>query len=322
MTNRYVGIKKQAGDYDSETWTDQTSSNAHFLDAVSEDIGQDRGLIFPETSAQRVMRNRLPGPISISGDVQVPVYTIGTPTLFYYALGAATTETIASPNGHFMHTIKAANVPPTFQMEIGKDRKAHRYVGCVVKGMTIDYDPAESVLATFEVMPRKEIAAADLASVTFPDYNILERASSGTEIATEINDAVADFMESVSIEMDNGFVDDNHVLGNRYIPEKYVQTLDLSGSMEIGYDSYDRYESVVDEEQWKVELSQTHGTADTTRSFKVELPQIALMTANLPTEGSDRFILSVDFKGERQASSDDLIVITVQNKEAATAIVA
>lgn len=341
---RYIALMKHLSTdgYDLETWKDAITASApagdppvvtytlagHLLDQTSEDIGIDQGFIFPETSAQRVMRNRIPGQIAVTGDVQVPFYSTGTPTLIYYALGAAST----TGSGPYVHTIKA-DEPKIFQMAVGKDRKEHRFAGCVVSSMTIDYDPSETVLTTFSIMARKELTGATLEPGTpFPDYNILERAIGGTEVSTKIGVKVgsattqasvaANYMESVSIEVDNGFVDDNYVLGSRYIPEAYEQNHTLTGSMEIGYDDYARYKAVVDENQWKVDLDGvTRGSAGTTRKIQVQLPLVTLNTANLPTEGTDRYILSVDFTGQREGASDDLIVVKVTNGENNTSLV-
>lgn len=322
--NRYIGIRAQAGAFTSTTWGNPlTAANAHYIDQTSEDIGIDQGFIFPETSAQRVMRNRIPGQIAISGDIQVPVYSVGTPTMIYYALGKVTKAANAAHASVHDRVITAATVPPTFQMSVGKDRREHRFMGCCVQSMTLDYDPSETLLATFTVMARQEIASAAVATGTlFPDYNDLERAIGGTEVNTKIGvdggtPADVNFMESVNIEMDNGFVDDNYVLGSRYVPAKYAQNHTVTGSMEIGYDSYERYEAVTDEEQWRVLLNgPVRGSGETTRQVRVELPQLALNNVNLPTEGTDRYILSLDYTGERRGNSDDLLIVTVTNAEA------
>ena len=167
---RYVAVKANTN-FKSETFGSPISATTgHFLDQISEDIGMDRGLIFPETSAQRVMRNRIPGQVAISGDIQVPLYSKGTPTLLYYALGTDTyDDNVRSTAGLHKHVISAAPVPKTFQMAVGKDIKEHRYMGCVVRSFTLDYDPSESVLASFTIMCRIEVAAGNIiANPTLP----------------------------------------------------------------------------------------------------------------------------------------------------------
>lgn len=312
MTNRYVMVIKSSGDYDSDTWP-TSLTNAHYLDATSEDMGQDRGFIYPNTSAGRVNRSKLKGPVKIEGDVQFPVYIDGTPSMIYYGLGGVTTTETGTNTGVFDHVIKKTTVPPHFDMEVGKDLKAHRFKSCVVKTMTFDYDPSEAFLATFSVLARKELAAGTLAEVTFPDYNIAKRAAAGTEVKTQINDAAVNYLESVSIEIDNQFVDDHFALGSRYLPNKYVQGLEVTGNIEAGYGDYARYQEILDETPIKLSLKHSINSANAT--FETVLPQIALDTGNLPTEGSDRFMIKTDFTAERTATSDDIIIVNARNTE-------
>ena len=336
---RYIGVQRDS-DFRNDTSAALTSGTAQFLDQTSEDISVDMGLIFPETSAQRVMRNRIPGQIGISGDIQVPFYSRGTPTLIYYGLGAEPEsddnydlDGNGAVTGLFEHVLRASfdELPPTFRMGVGKDLKEHRFNGCCVQTMTFDFDPSESVLVTFGVMARREVTAGDLATLPsdFGDYNEAERVVSGTEMEVKAKfgsdaEAVVNSLESMTIEVDNGYVDDNFVIGSKYIPEKYVQNHTVSGSLEFGYDSYDRYKSVIDEDVVKVELASSKSslaakTDEEHRFIKVELPQVALMNVSLPTEGTDRYILSIDYQGERDdtdtSNPDDLIVVTVRNEQ-------
>jgi len=357
--NRYVTIRKHAtqrtaAGYRDEDWgadhdgTIGAGGNAHILDQTSEDIGQDRGLIFPETSAQRVMRNRISGQVAISGDIQVPVYSVGTPTMIYYALGDIDTTadkdidggTTANKIGDQLHVIKPtldSVAMPYFQMGVGKDLKLHRYVGCVVRTMTIDFDPSETVLATFGILVRREIDEDDITTSTFPsnlDYNVRDRAMGGTELVTTVKDVsdnnnVLDIaVESLSIEVDNGFIDDQYAIGDQHLPNAYAQNLAVNGSMEIGYSEHGHYKAVLDEAAWNVVMkgkflqSVTSGSAaaqkSSRRQIKFELPEIALKTANLPTEGTDRYLLNVDYEAERKAGSDDLIIFSCLNTEEET----
>ena len=240
--NRYLGVIGEgftAGERNfGADWADipHTGNNkGHYLDQTSEDIGMDRGLIFPETSAQRVMRNKIPGQVGVSGDIQVPFYSKGTPTLIFYALGknVPVEGTSYNPPGNLpshanldKHTITAADNSasiPSFRMAVGKDLQEHRYNGCVVRTMTIDIDPSESVLVTFGILCRDEVErdsinTADLFDGAGVDYNIKDRAVSGVELDMKMrksghtDTSLKSYtnVESLSIEMDNGFIDDHY----------------------------------------------------------------------------------------------------------------
>ena len=369
MTTRYVAIRRgatgtSAGDIAKQEFNYKTFEGvtvngdpsdiepiAHFLDQTSEDIGQDRGLIFPETSAQRVMRNKIAGQVAVSGDIQVPLYPTGTTTMIYYAMGLRSTE---GSN----HRITNRNTAPrVFQMEIGKDRRPHQYVGCVVRTMTIDYDPSEVVLVTFGIMCNRELKTFPAFKPNYTqgnknesyytlgkykagtgnpgDYNIADRAFGGVEIdvfakkgntsgAWSNGDMVKN-VESFNIEVDNGFIDDNYVIGDRHLPNAYIQNFTVNGSMELGYSDNSDYVAVLNEQYQRYRFLAGYGSGGTRRKVDVELPQIALKTGNLPTEGTDRYLLNIDWEAERKggtgADKDDLIIIDVANGESAAQIV-
>src|SRR3990172_10415019 len=103
--NRYVMVELQA--FTTETFVAfAAAAAAHAVDTASEDISEDHGFVYPITSAKRLARNRLLGPRLSGGEVAIPMYTRGTPTLLYYALGAgATVQEAAGPPANYKHTI-------------------------------------------------------------------------------------------------------------------------------------------------------------------------------------------------------------------------
>ena len=111
------------------------------------------------------------------------------------------------------------------------------------------------------------------------------------------------------------------------MPNAYAQNLSVNGSLELGYDDEEDWDAIVGEDEWEVQMigpqligGRKTKTSDTTasadvRQISIELPQIALKTGNLPTEGTDRYILNIDYECERKANSDDLIKVIVVNDE-------
>jgi len=122
VNNRYVIFEKQA--WATETFAAfAAAAAAHAIDQVSEDISEEHGFVYTRTSARRLARSRLLGPRVSGGEIAVPLYTRGTPTLLYYALGQVTTTEpvtlLVPPN--FKHVIVPSTTIQEFRMGIGKD---------------------------------------------------------------------------------------------------------------------------------------------------------------------------------------------------------
>lgn len=323
--NRYIVFEKQEFT-DEEYAVFPTAALGHVIDQVSEDISEDHGFVYPETSAKRLPRNRLLGPRLSSGDVAVPMYTRGTPTLLYYALGKiVTTEQGNSEPSNFKHVITPDSSIPSFRMGVGKDLNEHKFVGCAVKNLKIDYTLTDPALATFELLVRKELSPpGDLIVPVFPDYDVKERTFLGTEVTTEVDGEAVKYVRSLSIELDNGLSEDTHSFGDRYLQNLRVQTLAITGSMTIAFDSIARYQAVLDEAEAKFEFSFKTGVLGEAgyREINIVLPKVSYNSANLPTDANNEYVLEVEFTAEVDAgeSEDKAIVITAYNDETAAEV--
>lgn len=318
--NRYIMFEEQAFALDTFA-AFAAASAAHPVDQVSEDISEEHGFVYTETSAKRAARNRLLGPRVIGGEIAIPLYTRGTPTLIYYALGKVTSVSeAAGPPENFKHTIEPDTTIPPFKMAIGKDLNEHQFVGCAVKSLKIDYTVGEGALATFDLLIRKELSPpATLQTPTFPDYDVKERTFLGVEVVVEIDDTPqTGVVRSLSIEISNDLVEDNHAFGDRFLPDLRVQGLTITGSMTLAYNTLADYQDVLDESEKKFSFqffTGTEGMVDY-RSVHVILDKLSFDTVKLPTDGNKEFILEVNFTAEVDpAASGELIQIIVHNDE-------
>lgn len=309
MTNRYGLFQKIATFTTAMPAT--TATSGHNIDLISEDIAGDKGWVYPVTSAQRLKRNRLKGGISYGGDIQMPLYPRETPSLLYYAMGKDTT----TANGTlFKHVMEPDTAIHSFVASIGKDKKEHNFSGGAMKGFTIDLEVNEPVLVTFDTMFRKEEAEGDLLDITWPDFNIDERAFSGVDMEVEVDGNDVSYIESATIEYQNTIVDDNYVLGSQFLPELYVQEIEVTGTLEIGYNDFDRYELFLDEDDPSLEFEGDFGRGGDNRNLHITLKQLSFNTASLPTDSSNRYLLELEYMAERD-SSGDLMEIEVLNDQ-------
>ena len=301
MTNRYAKFQKSTN-YVVDTWP-ADSANNHEIDIISDDISGDKGFIYPETSAQRLKRNRLEGGIVYTGEIQIPAYPREAMSMLYYALGSLTSA-MPDASGVIKHTVKMATTIPNFNLAIGRDKMEHRYTGGCLKGLTIDYEVNEPVLLTCDTMFRTELASGALDTITFPDYNVLEKAFAGAQVEHKINNTTVHYIESASVEIANSIVEDNFTLGSRYLPNKFVEGLEVTGNFEIAYSDYQRYADFLNEQELKLQLIASYGGAATAREFELSLPNLSLNTANLPTDSTSRYLLETEFMAQRDSTNN------------------
>jgi len=294
---------------------------AHAVDQVSEDISEEHGFVYTQTSAKRVHRNRLLGPRVSGGEIAVPMYTRGTPTLIYYALGGVVTVSeAAGPPENFKHTISPASSVPSFRLAVGKDLKEHQYVGCAVKSLKIDYSVSEPAMATLDLLVRKELAPATLQTPTFPDYDVKERTFLGTEVTVKVNDVSIGYVRSLSIDISNDLVEDNHSFGSRFLPDLRVQGLEITGTVTIAFSDIARYNDVLNETENKFSFQFSTGVFDSAgyRNCEIILPKISYDSGKLPTDENKEFVLEVNFTAEVDPGvNDNPIQFIFHNDEAA-----
>lgn len=314
--NRYVIFETQG--FALETYaTFGTAALGHPVDQVSEDISFDHGFVNPVTSAKRAPRNRLLGPITGGGDLGVPMYSLGFSTLCYYALGKDVTVA-GTPAANYKHTMTPGTTVPAFRMGVGKDLNEHKFVGCAMKSMKLDYSTDSPALATFDVMVRRELSPPGaLITPSFPDYDVAERPFLGVEVLAEVDDVANLSVRSFDVEINNTLVEDNHTFGSRYVPVLVVQELEVKGSFSMTYDNLTRYLDVLDENEPKLEfLFQHDAVGDTEHRFlNVILPKVSLDVGKLPTDGNKEYIVSVDFTAEALTNDDEVIIIEINNEE-------
>jgi len=322
VNNRYVIFEEQA-------WAIETfvafaaAAAAHAVDQVSEDISEEHGFVYTETSARRLARSRLLGPRVTGGEIAVPLYTRGTTTLLYYALGQVTTTepiTLLTPP-NFKHVIVPSTTIPSFRMGIGKDLNQHQFVGCAIKSLKLDYTIGDPAMATFDLLVRKELTPpGTLLTPTFPDYDVKERSFLGTEVVAKVDGATVGYVRNFSVDIGNDLVEDNHSFGSRFLPDLRVQGLEITGSVTIAFDDIVRYTDVLDEVEVKLEFLFATGTIGTAnyRQMEVILGKISYDSAKLPTDGSNEFILEVNFQAETDPGVDENgIQLVVYNDETA-----
>jgi len=317
MADRYFQFETKS-DFTSESFG-AFGVNDHVLDVSGEDITGDQQYIYPQTVTGRTRRDRIQGPKKFGGSIDTPVFAVGATSLLYYGLGTVTTTTNTPTTAHNSHAITKAKTIPFFRAAVGRDLAEHQYVGGIVNGFTLDYDPSEVLMASFDVLFRRELALGTLSTIPestfFPDYSVADRTFGGTEISTEVDGVpLTDCFESVSISVENNVSDDVYCLGSPYLSAGIVAGLEVTGSFDLMYDATTRYTDFLNGTELQFELKATYGATTTERRVWTDLPKISLDTNKLPTDNIERYVQTIDFTAENDTNGDP-IIITVVNAE-------
>lgn len=318
MVDRYFQFETKA-DFTSESFG-AFGVNDHKLDVSGEDITGDHQYIYPPTATGRTKRDRITGPKKFGGPIDTPVFAVGATTLLYYGLGTCTTTTNTPTTAHNQHVLTKGKTLPFFRAAIGRDLAEHQYVGGIVGGFTLDYSPSEVLMASFDVMFRRELSPlgtlkTDSEASFFPAYSTTERTFGGVEVATEIDGVDAgDCFESATISVENNVADDAYCLGSAYLSAGIVAGLEVTGSFDLQYVSTNRYTDWLDGTERQFTLKATHSATTAERRVWTDLPKLSFDTTKLPTDNIERYVQTVDYTAESDSNGDP-IIITVANAE-------
>ena len=324
MTKRYTRFETQAAmTTNDSSWT--PAGTAHILDVSGEDINVDNGYIYPTTQSNRTYTRGVKGPVKIAGPIDTPLFPKSAASLLYYGLGSCTTSGSSAP---FTHALKKGDSIPQFSCEVGKDVKAHKFVGGIVNSISIDYAPDDTLNASFDCVFRKELATSALATVTFPDFDSADRAFAGHECAFKLGAAeggspsASTICEAFSVSIENNVSDDAFALGDRYLPANIVAQLGITGTMDVRYDASTQYDDFLATTEKEVHLvADNGGSSAASRKITLKLPRIAYDTNRLPTDNVERFVQAISWTAEPNAAGDPILVDVV-NAEANAAFVA
>ena len=315
MTNRYTRFETSTAisTHDS-SWT--ASGNVHILDVGGEDISTDNSYIYPKTASNRTTKHRIVGPLGITGPIDTPLFPEEAATLLYYGLGSVATTGSAAP---YTHVIKKGSSLPFFSLEVGRDQKAHKYIGGAVNSFTIDYAPDDTLNGSFDCVFRKELATSSLASVTFPDFNSVNRAMAGPDVGFAIGNAEAStspstLCEAASISVENNIATDAFALGSNLLPAQIVGGVGVTGTMDLRYESSANYDDFIATTEKRITFDGNYSSGATAKQIMVDLPRIAYDTNRLPTDNVERFVQAIGFTAETDAAGDP-IKITVGNSK-------
>lgn len=321
MPNRYVEFVTSPGTYEADTFT---LTGSHTIDTSGEDFSADKGKIYNQTTARRSVRYPIKGPHKFTGSINVPIYMVGVPTLLYYTLGSIASVVDTPQVGSDTHTITPGETIPNFILAAGRDIKEHQYVGCVINSMSVDIVPDDSVNASFDVVARKELPTATIQTPTYPDFDTLERAHGGVEMAAliglaEASPAATTIIEAFSLSVENNFQADAFGVGSEFLQKNIVAEHAVTGSYDLRFDDTTEYDIFIADTERIVKFTgnYTPGSA-VERGLDFEIPRLSYNTDNLPTENVQRYVEGLEWTSLADANGDNVKIEIITAEDAAT----
>lgn len=312
MTNRYMKAQVITPYVQNSFAVD--SANVHILDVSGEDITENQGFIYPKTASSRTMRHKIQGPVKISGPLDMPLFPTHATSLLYYVLGAVATQVDTPSAGVNTHTITKANTIPFFQAAYGRDQVEHQYTGAMMKGMTVDFKPTDTLSASFDVVYREEFNPPQtLSTVTFPDYNVAERAFGTADMATLISATgtspavtAVTFIEGLTCKYENGVADSAFALSSQYLPAGIVAGVQCTGSMDLRYDSDANYLDFLTGSEKSLTITCAYGALTAKRQIQLNIPVLSYDSNKLPTKNIERYVQTLGYTAETDGNGNPI----------------
>ncbi|MHC1624032.1 MAG: phage tail tube protein [Candidatus Methanospirareceae archaeon] len=299
--SRYLGIGKQSA------WGTATSPT-EWLDPISIDVKTEKEPLQLRTISSRLVQQFLEGKIVVTGDIEAPANpeAIGLLLLATFGNVSSTAQT-ASTKHEFTPKTKYDEIPPFLTLEIGSDNVYRKVLDVIGASLAIEFPPGEIVSCRFSILGSKEESSAE-QSPSFPTV----RPFTANDAIITLGGASAE-LRALSIEFNNNPRSDHHVIGNRYLPRHELGDLEVTGSMDLIFDSRDELDDFLNDTETSltIDLVGPEIASGENYELKIELPVIIYSAWGAPVRTGEQIIQSIDFVARKPDSGD--IKVTLVN---------
>jgi hypothetical protein len=318
-----LGMRSYFGFGDESTWGTAVAPT-NFIEINSESFAKQVGRIEAQSIIKRGLRNThvIEGGIAVDGEVSFDAQYDGWLKIAKHAFGTLVTSQpdITNAPTCYQHKFTIADTPLTgMSVEVFRDTSqfvtepnyAHRYSGCKVARfeMACGVDEILRVTAGFVGKDEGRVAKAT------DTYNNTKVAVYHQGVVKWNGEDIQ--VGSFNVQLDNG-LGMRPKLGSRYSREPVPdQKLQVSGSFEMEFSSWQQYDDFVNTEQR--EFRATFEGATIGGSIKqmilLVMPCVIMNNVRVNADQPGRIMLSADFRAYRTESQNEL-ELTVRNESA------
>jgi hypothetical protein len=225
-------------------------------------------------------------------------------------------KTSQAPGAMWRHRYTVDQSPKSFTLEHATEKttKAMTYLGCVVKGLTLEAAQNSPGICTWDIQYRNEDKQYDKTNLgAIPAVRPFVLHDASVSVFTTPVKA-----ESIRIAAERSVPDDAHTSESRLLPDISEEGFKISGELELRFESWDQREDFYGgtgtptTPQEEVTLGNISvdfvgppsGDATyTTFDLKIDLPSCTLMENPFRVSARDRLKQSVTFEAVRSATS-------------------
>jgi len=299
--SRYLGIGKQSA---WGTAVDPTE----WLDPITIDIKPEKEPLQLRTISNRLVQKFLEGKIIVTGDIETPANPEAIGLLLYATFGNVTsTAQTASTKHEFTLKTAPEDTLPFLTLEIGSGSVYRKILDVIGASLAIEFPPGEIVSCRFSILGSKEESSTE-KSPTFPTA----RPFTANDASITLGGASAE-LRALSIEFNNNPSTDHHVIGSRYLTRHELGDVEITGSMDLLFDSRDELDDFLNDDETSLTIDLVGETisGDEKYELKIELPVIIYSAWGAPVNVGEQIIQSIDFVARKPDSGD--IKVTLVN---------
>ena len=304
---RYVGLGKESS-------FASAASIARYVDPVTFSLTPEKEPVIFRTVASRSPVTFYEGKVTVTGDIEIPLYPDVLGDFLLMLLGKVETsqpDAGSAPNTykHTFTPIEKWESPVTYTLELGEDVIARRILGAILESLSLELTPGEPPRAGCSVLAVKE-ESTSLGSPTFPSVKAFPENSA----TLTLNGASAE-LQALSLDINNNPSTDHHVIGSKYLTRHELGDLEITGSFDVKLADRTHLDQFLSDGEGSLEimLEGEEIEAGYKHYLKISLPRIIYSGWEAEVSGSEPIVQSIDFAAIKPSDSP-IITIELQNK--------
>jgi len=301
---RYVGLGKESS-------FGEAASIAKYVDPITFSLTPEKEPIIFRTIASRSPITFFEGKVTVTGDIEIPLYPDVLGDFLLMLLGKVETTQPDGATQTYKHTftpIEKWDTPTTYTLELGEDPIARKIISAILESLSLELTPGEVPAGGCSILAVKE-ESATLGSPTFPSTTPF----SENKVTLTLNGAEAK-LQALSLDINNNPSSDHHVIGSKYLTRHELGDLEVTGSFDIKLTDRTHLDKFLGDNMGSLEILLEGDTieGDYKEYLKIILSKIVYTSREAEVSGAEPIIEGIGFAALK--SSDPIVKIELQNK--------